>query len=252
MSGLKEFLTDGSLSTHSWARDYAMSDLVGVVMRRLKREADRAVGGSNVRNVVLGHPVRFQAPRAQASSVRQDAAKRLLEEAAQAAGFENWALFPEPAAALMDEEIVEGRVLALDFGGGTFDAAIVRYRPDGGTVVALQGADVGGELFNGELFQAKVTPAVGLDHNGIPAYIRNSLKTMAGARFLMSDSNFLAAIQSVPVIREVFSGGHVFHLYRAVEDAKIRLSTEQEATIGLHRPGIDLEIPSLGASLRWT
>ncbi|MGH3231315.1 MAG: Hsp70 family protein, partial [Streptosporangiaceae bacterium] len=59
IAGIKSDLSDtGFVSTHSWATDFTLPDLVAVVIRRLKRAADRATG-ANVRRVVLGHPVAF-------------------------------------------------------------------------------------------------------------------------------------------------------------------------------------------------
>ena len=243
MSGLKEHLSDAGLpGTSSWAQAFAVPDLVGVILRRLKRAADRHVG-ADVRRVVLGHPVNFPGTEGASYQTLQQVALDRLEQAAQVAGFEECALFPEPAAALVDEQLDHGTVMALDFGGGTFDAALVRFGSEGGTVVALQGADVGGELFNAELFDAKIVPSIGLDRAGVPAYIQSRLRTMGGATFLMNDSNFWMSIQDVDVLREVFSGGHVFNFYRAIEDAKIRLSTAGETRIELHRPGVDIDIP---------
>jgi hypothetical chaperone protein len=249
MSGLKEHLSDsGLLGTHSWARDFVLPDLVAVILRRLKRAADRYVG-ADVRRVVLGHPVNFPGTEGANYRALQGAAINQLEKAAQAAGFDESSLFPEPAAALVDEQLERGTVMALDFGGGTFDAALVRFNPAGGTVVALQGASIGGELFNAALFDAKLAPSVGLDDARVPAYIRQHLRTMSGARYLMSDPNFWGTIREVSLIQEIFAGGHVFNFYRAIEDAKIRLSTESSTRIQFQRPGIDMDIGVTRAEL---
>lgn len=260
ISGLKEHLSDSALEqTHSWARDFTIPDLAAVILRRLKRAADQYVG-VDVRRAVLGHPVNFPGTGGANYRERQQLALGRLERAAQRAGFEEVSTFPEPAAALVDEQLEEGTVLALDFGGGTFDAALVRFRPEGGTVVALQGADIGGELFNAELFEAKVTPFLGLDREvqssystvRIPAYIRSQLRTMAGAKYLMSDSvlpGLLRELRGVEdphgfeMLEEILYGGHVYSFYRAIEDAKIRLSVEESTRVELHRPGIDIDIP---------
>lgn len=243
MSGLKEFLSDPGLEdTHSWAVDFSLPALVAVMLTRLKREADLTVG-ADVRRVVLGHPVNFPGTEGARYRELQSIAMERLEQAAGMAGFEEMQFFPEPAAALIDEDLQQGTVLALDFGGGTFDAALVRFRPEGGTVVALQGASVGGELFNAELFDVKVRDWLGIDRDGVPNYIRAHLRTMSGARLLMSDSNFWTSTRDVPAVTEIFAGGHVFHFYRAIEDAKIRLSSQPETVIELRRPGIEMRIP---------
>jgi hypothetical chaperone protein len=59
ISGLKSYLSRPDFErTHSWAVDFSPSDLVGVILRRLKRAADLACG-SNVHKAVLGYPVAF-------------------------------------------------------------------------------------------------------------------------------------------------------------------------------------------------
>ena len=112
MSGLKEHLSDTDLQqTHSWARDFTIPELVAVILRRLKRAADRHVG-VDVRRVVLGHPVNFPGTEGTNYRVRQGFALDRLEDAAQLAGFEEVSTFPEPAAALVDEQLENGIVLA--------------------------------------------------------------------------------------------------------------------------------------------
>jgi hypothetical chaperone protein len=259
MSGLKAHLSDPDLrQTHSWARDFTIPDLVAVILRRLKRAADRHVG-LDVRRAVVGHPVNFPGTEGSNYKERQELALDRLVDAAERSGFEEVSTFPEPAAALVDEQLEEGTVLALDFGGGTFDAALVVFRPEGGTVVALQGADIGGELFNAELFEAKVAPFLGLarevqgQHGSvrIPAYIREQLRTMAGAKYLLSDPVLPAILRDLKLgpylgfqmLEEILYGGHLYSFYRAIEDAKIRLSSLEATTIELHRPRVDLDIP---------
>ena len=59
VSGVKHELAKlGFAGTNSWATDFTVGSLVGVVLSCLKREADNATG-HNVGSVVLGHPVEF-------------------------------------------------------------------------------------------------------------------------------------------------------------------------------------------------
>jgi hypothetical chaperone protein len=260
LSGLKEHLADRDLeSTHSWARDFEVADLVAIIIRQLKATADRALG-ADVRRAVLGHPVNYPGTEGGRYQELQDFALGRLVAAAERAGFDEVVTFPEPAAALVDERLSNGTVLALDFGGGTFDAAIVRFRGDEGEVVALQGANIGGTLFDAELFKCKVEPFFHLADDvatptgsaRIPAYIRNQLRTMSGAKFLLNDSNVPAVLRDfrsgpysdqAQMLEEILFGGHVYAFYRAIESAKIQLSAIDETTIELHRPGIDISIP---------
>ena len=101
-------------------------------MRRLKIAADGATG-ANVRRVVLGHPVVFVGAEGLDYRQRQGMAEQRLQEAAAQAGFNEVVLLDEPAAAVINEDLPEGYALAADFGGGTFDVAVIKFAPDGGT-----------------------------------------------------------------------------------------------------------------------
>jgi molecular chaperone DnaK (HSP70) len=54
----------------------------------------------------------------------------------------------EPVAALVEEPLEEGVAVAVDFGGGTFDVAVISLSPDDGEVIGLKGAEIGGERFD--------------------------------------------------------------------------------------------------------
>ena len=260
VSGLKSELSQVDfVSTHSWAIDFTLADLVAVILRRLKTEADRA-SGADVRRVVLGHPVVFVGAEGPRYPELQATAEKRLQEAAAAAGFEEVALLEEPAAAVIDEDLDEGIALAADFGGGTFDVAVIKFAPDGGDVVALAGVEIGGEEFDRRLFQAKVAPALHLGelfetrpgvHRNLPNWLQNRLSTLSGLKSLLSDrdtASTLAAYQSaqdrrLTAVSEIVYGGYGYEFYRAIEAAKIALSTRRQSSIEFHRPGVDLSIP---------
>ena len=173
ISGIKSDLAETDfISTHSWAIDFTLTDLVSVIMRRLKIAADR-VTGANVRRVVLGHPVVFVGAEGRQYRERQAMAEQRLRDAAVQAGFNEVVLLDEPAAAVINEDLPEGFALAADFGGGTFDVAVIKFAPDGGDIVALAGVDVGGEQFDQLLFQAKVAPVL---------HLNDTYKVRSGAR----------------------------------------------------------------------
>jgi len=109
-----------------------------VVLRRLKRAADRATG-ANVPRVVLGHPVIFVGAEGRRWRERQEKAMTRLRDAALQAGFTEVELLEEPVAAMNGELLQEGVAVAVDFGGGTFDVSVIKYAPDGGDVLALTG-----------------------------------------------------------------------------------------------------------------
>jgi hypothetical chaperone protein len=185
---------------------------------------------------------------------RQAVALKRLTDAAAKAGLDDVEFLQEPVAVVVDERLETGLVVVVDFGGGTFDVAVVELQRDQGEVLALQGAAVGGEKFTAALFDAKVAPILGLDraNSGIPAWVRQNMRTLGGAMRLLSSSQvpvLLRAAQSGPsaegasVVERVLFGGHGYSFHQAVENAKITLSSKEATSIEFHRPGIKLSIP---------
>jgi hypothetical chaperone protein len=261
VAGLKSELSHKDfVSTHSWAVDFTLADLVSVILRRLKSEADR-VTGTDVRRVVLGHPVVFVGAEGPDYKRRQATAEERLQQAAVDAGFDEIALLEEPAAAVIEESLNEGIALATDFGGGTFDVAVIRFAPDGGDVVALAGAEIGGEQFDRLLFQAKVAPALHIEdvfevragvHRNLPNWLRVRLATLSGLKNLLSDPRTPLTLREFSVakggkrleaVEEILYSGYGYQFYQAVEDAKIALSTRSSSSIEFHRPRLDISIP---------
>ncbi|GAA0243132.1 Hsp70 family protein [Cryptosporangium japonicum] len=123
--------------------------LLAAVLSRVMTEARRAKG-RQPEQVVLTHPVAW-GPR------RLD----LLRQAAAIAGIPSALLVPEPVAAaysfvaLPRVSVAPGQSMVVyDFGGGTFDATVVRRTPMGFDVVAYQGLDdVGGLDVDAAIFE---------------------------------------------------------------------------------------------------
>jgi len=249
---LKAVLSEDAFTvTHSWATDFELSDLVAVVFDQLKREADRQTG-SNVRRAVLGFPVAFAGAEGPHFDDLQVLSLDRLVEAAGRAGIDEVELLEEPAAAVVEEEMQSGLVVVVDFGGGTFDVAVVELRPEQGEVIALQGAAIGGERFTGLLFEDKVAPYLGLDGSvrGIPAWLRVRLRTLGGVLRVLSNREVpsllrdaISRSREIATLQTILYGGFAYQFYRAIEDAKLDLSTNEETSIEFHRPGIDLSIP---------
>jgi hypothetical chaperone protein len=262
ISGIKSFLaTTGRYSTHSWATDFTFPELVAVILRTLKAAADRATG-TRVNRVVLGHPVVFVGAEGADFQEKQKRAMECLYEAAKLAGFSEIELFDEPSAAINGETLPDGVVLAADFGGGTFDVAVTRFSDDGGEVLALAGAEIGGEDFDRLLFDAKVAPALHLRDlfsvsgyqtaRRLPSSFLYRVSTLSGLNTLLSDREMALMLNQyrntpngskrLKPIDSILFGGYAYQFYRAIEDAKIALSTADSAVVDFHRPGIDLSI----------
>jgi hypothetical protein len=115
--------------------------VISAVLARVAAEAARNTGGAPV-HAVLTHPANWATHR-----------KDVLARAAAEAGLRSVTVVPEPVAAaahftdVLGRAVNPGEALAVyDFGAGTFDASLVRLRPDGTwELVASDGLDdVGG------------------------------------------------------------------------------------------------------------
>jgi hypothetical protein len=126
-------------------------DLVSVVIRSLCGDAHRKLGRV-VENAVITTPADF-------GSAQRDA----LVTAAQRAGLRNSLLLQEPvAAALAYGGPAEGaHWLVYDFGGESFDAAVVTLQGGVVTVVAhVHDPHLGGDLLDWEIVRKVLAPAV--------------------------------------------------------------------------------------------
>jgi len=240
LSGVKHELAKlGFAGTNSWATDFSVGSLVSVVLKRLKAEAD-AASGEAATSVVLGHPVVFAGADPADRAASDAEAFRRLERAAIEAGFTEVAFLPEPTAAVIGGPSYRGVEVAVDFGGGTFDVAVMDSRGGVPRIAGLSGVAVGGETLDGVLFETSVGPALGLEV--LPYWLYNELHTARSVRLLMADPgipSILARIGGTPaaLVHALLYEGHAYDFYKAIESAKISLSDSDET---------ELRFPPLG------
>ncbi len=234
LSGVKHELAKvGFAGTNSWATDFTVGSLVAVVIKRLKAEADALVS-QGVRRVVVGHPVVFAGADPNDRAASDGEAFSRLERAAVEAGFDEVAFLPEPTAAVIGEPVHHGVEVAVDFGGGTFDVAVMDSRSGEPRIAATSGVAVGGEVLDGVLFEASVGPALGLEV--LPSWLFNELRTASAVRLLMADPGIPAILariggQAGEIVHALLYEGHAYDFYKAIEAAKIALSSTDETEL---------------------
>ena len=246
MDGLKFMLANEYFSrTHSWGRDFSVEDLVAIIVGHLKRAAEK-VAGTRLANVVLGKPFGFVGAEAGDFEALQAMAVQRLVDGARLAGFTTIETMYEAEAAGQVELPPVGYTLALDFGGGTFDVAVLSRETAQASVriVGLQGAPIGGNEFDGLLFDKYVWKQLGIPETRT-SVSKKQLRTLSEVQWLISDRRFrheLAVLSHSGVdtnaVDAIVSGGHAYEFYRQIEEAKLRLSDHDEAKIEFHRPGI--------------
>jgi molecular chaperone DnaK len=128
-SEIKRYLSRGE-SVNIGGRDYPPEDLVAAVLSAFRAEAERVKRGP-VTRAVLTKPAAYRPG---------DRRNEQMIAAGEAAGFQVVELLPEPTAAAFSvtsrENFAPGSlVLVYDWGGGTFDAALVRVEAEGGEII---------------------------------------------------------------------------------------------------------------------
>lgn len=259
MSGLKSQLAPTQHSTtHSWAKNFDLEELVSITLNNLRTRADNLTN-KEVDKVVIGFPVVFTGAQGDDYEKLQDRALTRLEGAAERARFSDIELLSEPEAVLrgqyLDQGFDEGFSLSVDFGGGTYDVAVLSLENGEPEVVALQGAAVGGEMFDALIFDNAMADAVGINQvaNGkrLPKWIAKRMSMLSGIAELLRDKNLLPALHAfadggadISVIDEILFGGQAYNFYKAIENAKIDLSKEENqiARIDFSRPDSGIKI----------
>jgi hypothetical chaperone protein len=232
----------GFAGTNSWATDFPITELVAATLKLLRRRAERA-SGELVTRVVIGHPVVFAGASGDATSRANSAARERLREAAGLAGFNEVELYSEPEAAGLGGSSTQGLVLLADFGAGTYDVAVLNHREGGLTVEALDGVDIGGSRFDEALFETVVGPELGL--MDLPSWLFNDLKSLSGVMLLMADPRLRGQLerlggQAARTVAAILYGGTAYRFFKAIEMAKIELSSSEMADLVAEGPGLEL------------
>jgi hypothetical chaperone protein len=185
-------------------------------------------------------------------------AQRRLAEAAAIAGWKRVRFVIEPIAAALAYETTLARdelVLVADFGAGTSDFTLMRLGPNRrgcvdrrGDVVAADGVTVGGDRFDAEIMRHKLLPSFGLGSSyevmgkrmQVPMAILGRLLSWHETSFIRerSTQQLLERIlytsdapAAIAALQDLVEENLGYHLFRAIECAKIELSTADEAWI---------------------
>ncbi|HKI75319.1 MAG TPA: Hsp70 family protein, partial [Pseudomonadales bacterium] len=127
------------------------------IRKSIEKSAPEPLG-----DVHIGHPVRFEGNE----ESRNQLALSRLGEACQYAGFGHLSFYPEPVAAtlsyLYDEDAPShGKVLTVDFGGGTLDLSVVEFSGLNFEVLSTAGTALGGDHIDQLIFKELLFPLLG-------------------------------------------------------------------------------------------
>ncbi len=243
-------------------RTLLLEELISIFLGSIRTCAGAALG-VELDEVVLGRPARFSVdPKADAF------AEERLRKAAELSGFREVSFVIEPIAAALTYEATLTRdelVLVADFGAGTTDLTLMwlgpgrRERGDRrADVVASSGVYVGGDRFDAAIMKHKLlkyfgqgsTYEVGFKRMPIPTYVlgrllswnemslirERSTRELIDQMLKTSDSK--AAIEA---LHDLVMYNLGYRLYRAIEKAKVELSTRTSATVVFQDERIHIE-----------
>jgi molecular chaperone DnaK len=129
----------------SAGEEYGPEQVSAIILKRLKEDAEMALGGE-VTDAVITVPAYFD-----------DARRKATQDAGEIAGLNVRRVINEPTAAALSfgvDRDFEGTVLVYDLGGGTFDVTIMRVTPESLDVLATKGdRNLGGFDWDNELMR---------------------------------------------------------------------------------------------------
>jgi len=260
IQSIKSHLASASFTaTQIAGRRWLLEDMIAVFLQALRRAAGVELG----RRCVIGRPVRYWGSESADDDAR---AVERMRAALARAGFDEVVFAYEPvgaaaryAARLDHDELI----VVADFGGGTTDFSVIRVGPradpaDPAAVLASAGLGVSGDAFDARVIDAVVAPALGRgtsyrDEMGaeapVPSGLYSKLRRWHHLSFLKSPETLrlLARIeqgalapQLIDRLVRVVHDDLGLHLHRAVEAAKVGLSTREQGSLDLSA-ALDLE-----------
>ena len=251
-SGLREPEYQGTVVGQFY---YSLENLIAIYMSQIRMRAERMLG-REVRQVVLGRPVRFSTdPEADAL------AQRRLLESAYRAGFETVYLQEEPIAAAYHYAagVSEPQnLLVFDFGGGTLDITVMRLDGrDGREVLATGGLPIAGDVFDRRLVRARLPRHFGEGSTygsaerrlPLPSWIYDifsdwqrifELQTPENRTYLRRTVRTSSDRRGMEALISLVANNYALQMFDVVESAKRKLSADMATIIRLKGPGFDV------------
>jgi hypothetical chaperone protein len=247
-------------STQIFGKRFTYEDILSGFLALLRRHAGEALDGIEKLPVIAGRPVEFvgAAPDPALAIQRMDASYAR-------AGFPamRYAYEPVGAAFFFARRLnADATILVADFGGGTSDFSLMRFRRTAKGSIAAEplghsGVGVAGDAFDFRIIDHVVAPRLGKGGSyragakllPIPGHqygqfaqwhqlaMLKSPKVLAELRKLAKDAEAPDAIEDFITVIEMDLG---FGLYRAVSDAKTALSAAETAELVFDMEGVTI------------
>jgi hypothetical chaperone protein len=252
---LKTHLRDIEFTdTNVFGKRYTIEYLIAIVLRQIVDRIE-SITHKPVTRMVIGRPVHYSNhPEGDETAIAR------MTEACHLADIPEFAFLPEPnAAALAYARTATERQKALvfDFGGGTLDVTIIETDGKGGSVVlSNDGVPVGGDIMDRRIMMGKMLPhfgstaTIGPQRLPFPAVIIDHLSEWQSILEL-SHPKFQRIIEEVlgtstqpakvAQLQTLVNQNYALPLYEIVEKTKVALSSQANADVAMHVPGIDID-----------
>jgi hypothetical chaperone protein len=253
--------------TQIFGETYDLEDLIGILLRYLRKSAEEQFGdlGSTL---VVGRPVHFSGAKGEADD--EFAVNRLRAGFANA-GFTNVRFLPEPIAAAYKYQQrldYEELVLIADFGGGTSDFSLVQLQGRSSSagkaqssVIGTDGVGMAGDTFDSKMVRNLVAPMLGLGSKyksqfgkvlPVPNWLYEHLERWHYLSFLKTKKNMelLRRIrfqalepQKLDALIDLVDHDLGYRLYQSIERTKCALSEEAQTQFRFHEATVAIDKP---------
>jgi hypothetical chaperone protein len=262
IQSIKSLLASNVFSaTQIGGRRYSAADLVTIIVRALRAEAERSLGSLGT-HIVVGRPVRFVAAE---SEEDESMALQRLREAFDAAGFEKITFEFEPVGAAYFYESRldhDELILIADFGGGTSDFSLMPvgpgHRRSKRKILSTEGIPLAGDAFDARIVRNVVSPLLGEGSRyrsidkmlPVPGSLYRKLERWHHLSFLRSPETMrmLKSIlvqaeerEKLETLIELIENDLGYHLHRAVQKTKFELSRQPTSHFLFHHAGLSIE-----------
>jgi hypothetical chaperone protein len=259
IQSVKSMAANGNFTgTLIFGRRYTIEDLIALLLKGLRASTEAHLAPMG-HAAVAGRPVRFAGQFAD-----EALALKRLREAFGMAGFSELEFVAEPlGAAYKFARRIDSPQLCViaDFGGGTSDFSLVRFRPENGRLamdtLGTSGVGLAGDRLDFRIIERAVCPRLGMGTHYRSMDKRLPIPSHYYARFQRwSDLSFLRTAETFRELRTlkrmaedpealdrliyIIEEELGFELYRAVSGVKAALSAEESAVLEFKRGPVQI------------
>jgi hypothetical chaperone protein len=251
IQSLKSFLASRLFSgTNIFGRQFSVEDLVTVMLRDLRVQAEEQIGAFDG-TIVVGRPVRYSnADTEEDNQFAVDRLKRALEKAG--IGPVIFEYEPVAAAYFYESNLDHDELILIgDFGGGTSDFSLLRvgprYRQSPTRILGTEGIALAGDAFDARVVRNLVSLKLGRTSEyrsvdkvlPMPEWIYSDLERWHYLSFLKTSDTIqmLRSIQlhsfepeKINALLHIVQNDLGFYLHRSVQEMKAELSSEDIGT----------------------